>query len=118
MDNPFAWDKAKFIADTADWLYDVYGIGSAQDRHVLTMLANHIEVYVKCMEGLANTGVVTKFNGGKTVGLSPYLTGANKATTMAIQLMNELGLTPRSRLTATNKENESEAARFMRGPKG
>jgi hypothetical protein len=33
--------------------------------------------------------------------------------------MNELGLTPRSRLNKTGKEeNNSSVAKFLRGPKG
>ena len=118
LDNPAAWNKREFIEKTAEFLFEAYGIGSEQDAHALSMLANHIEVYVKCVEGYEKTGVVTKFNGGKTIGLSPYLTGANKATTMAMQLMNELGLTPRGRLSGLKSEDTDDASRFMRGPKG
>ena len=70
------------------------------------------------MEGLAQTGVVTKFNGGKTVGVSPYLTAADRASQRAIQLMNELGITPRSRLNSAGIQDNSDTAKFMRGPKG
>ena len=118
LDNPYAWDKEKFITETADFLWEVYGIGAEQDKHALSMLADQIDVYVKCSEGLLNTGVVTKFNGGKTIGPSPYLSARNKSIAIIIQLMNELGLTPRSRLSSGGGDDDDPASKFMRGPKG
>jgi phage terminase small subunit len=116
MDNPKAWDKSKFIEETADFLYDVYGIGSDQDKHTLSILADHIETYIRCSEGLKITGVITNFNNGQTVGPSPYLSVRNKTTTLIIQLMNELGLTPRSRLASGKIEDDSAVAQFLKGP--
>ena len=116
VDNPDAWDKSKFIEETAEFLYDVYGIGNNQDKHTLAMLADHIDTYVQCTKALKKTGIVSKFNDGKTVGPSPYLTVRNKTMTLIIQLMNELGLTPRSRLSAGKAEEDSPVAQFLRGP--
>jgi hypothetical protein len=36
--------------------------------------------------------------------------------TLIIQLMNELGLTPRSRLSAGKQEEDSPVAQFLKGP--
>jgi len=116
MDNPKEWDKSKFIEETADFLFDVYGIGSDQDKHTLSILADHIETYIRCSEGLKITGVITNFNNGQTVGPSPYLSVRNKTTTLIIQLMNELGLTPRSRLASGKIEDDSAVAQFLKGP--
>lgn len=116
VDNPDAWDKAKFIEETANFLYDVYGIGNDQDKHTLAMLADHIDLYVKCTKGIQKNGVVTTFNNGQTVGPNPYIGIRNKTMTLIIQLMNELGLTPRSRLSAGKTEEESPIAQFLRGP--
>ena len=116
LDNPDAWDKEKFIQETADFLYDVYGIGNDQDKHTLAMLADHIETYVQCNKAIKKTGIVSKFNDGKTVGPNPYLTVRNKTMTLIIQIMNELGLTPRSRLSAGKTENDSPVALFLKGP--
>lgn len=118
LDNPQAWNKDEFIKETAEFLFDVYGIGSDQDKHSLSILADHIETYVRCSEGIKKTGIVTKFNDGKTVGPSPYLSVRNKTTTLIIQLMNELGLTPRGRLTISKPDEDSSVARFLKGPKG
>lgn len=116
VDNPDAWDKAKFIEETAEFLYEVYGIGNDQDKHTLAMLADHIDLYVKCTKGIQKNGVVTTFNNGQTVGPNPYIGIRNKTMTLIIQLMNEMGLTPRSRLSAGKTDDESPIAQFLRGP--
>lgn len=118
VDNPAAWDKNKFIEETSEFLYNVYGIGSDQDKHTLGMLADHIELYVACSRGIKKNGIVTQFNDGKTVGPNPYLSVRNKTMTLIIQLMNELGLTPRSRLSAGKIEEDSSLAKFLKGPLG
>lgn len=116
VDNPSAWDKDKFIEETAEFLYSVYGIGNDQDKHTLGMLADHIELYVQCTRGIKKNGVVTQFNDGKTIGPNPYISIRNKTMTLIIQLMNELGLTPRSRLGAGKVEDSSPLQQFLKGP--
>ena len=116
LDNPEAWDKNKFIEETANFLFDTYGIGNEQDKHTLAMLADHIETYIKCNKMIQSGGIITRFNNGQTVGPNPYLTVRNKTMTLIIQIMNELGLTPRSRLSAGKMENNSPVAQFLRGP--
>lgn len=116
MDNPSAWDKKQFIKETSEFLYNVYGIGNDQDKHTLAMLADHIDTYIICTEGIKREGLVIDFNDGKTTGPSPYLSIRNKTMTLIIQLMNELGLTPRSRLSAGKQEDDSPVAQFLKGP--
>lgn len=116
MDNPSAWDKEKFIEETSEFLFEVYGIGSDQDKHTLTMLADHIELYVACCKGIKKNGIVTQFNEGKTIGPNPYISIRNKTMTLIIQLMNELGLTPRSRLSAGKAEEGGALEKFLKGP--
>lgn len=116
VDNPDAWNKSRFIQETSDFLYEVYGIGNDQDKHTLAMLADHIDTYVQCTKAIKKGGIVTSFNNGQTIGPNPYLTVRNKMMTLIIQLMNELGLTPRSRLSAGKSEENSPVAQFLRGP--
>lgn len=118
MDNPEAWDKKKFVKETSDFLFEVYGIGNDQDKHALAMLANHIERYVECERIIKQKGLVAKFNGGKTVGQNPYLTISNKTVSLIFQMMNELGLTPRGRLAAGKFEDQSPMAQLLKGPLG
>ena len=118
MDNPDVWNKEKFIEETSDFLFDVYGIGNDQDKHLLTMLADHIETYVNCTRSIKKNTLVITYNNGSTPGPNPMLSIRNKTTTLIIQIMNELGLTPRSRLSANKADEESPITRIMKGPKG
>ena len=105
-------------ADHSEFLYKVYGIGNDQDKHTLAMLADQIEMYIKCNREIAKTGLVIVFNGGKTAGPNPYVSIKQKCLKDIVLLMNELGLTPRSRLNSGKVEEESSVAKFLRGPKG
>lgn len=115
LDNPDAWDRDKFIEETSEFLWQTYGIGSAQDQHILAALANQMEIYIRCMKGVAKGGIITQFNNGATVGPNPFLTAGDKALSRAVVLMNELGLTPRGRL-ATNKQEGGKYSKLLSGP--
>ena len=115
LDNPQAWNRQKFITETSDFLWDTYGIGSDQDKHVLAALATQIEIYVKCWEGVQKKGIITVFNNGQTVGPNPFLTAGDKALSRAIVLMNELGLTPRGRLAGKTSEGGKYSS-LLKGP--
>lgn len=116
IQNPSSWDKIAFINDTADFLFQSYGIGSRQDRHTLAMLADQIDLYIKCSLAIEQEGLVSENNGGKTVGANAHITIRNKALTLIIQLMNELGLTPRSRLSGSKAESQTKVGKFLKGP--
>ncbi len=118
MNNPNEWDKEKFIKETSDFLFDMYGIGTDQDKHTLAMLADQIDLYIECNKGVKANGVISKFNGGKTIGTNPFITVRNSTLKLIIQLMNELGLTPRGRLEKSKLSTNTTASRLMRGAKG
>ena len=115
-DNPDMWDADRFISETSEYLFNVYGIGSEQDQHTLAMLAEQIDLYVKCSKALRSTGLISQSNGGKTFGPNPIISIRKDALKLAIHLMNELGLTPRSRLAAGKTEDESPLSKFLAGP--
>jgi len=114
--NPDNWSKSRFIQETSDYLYDVYGIGDDQNKHTLAILAEQMDLYIQCSKGIMNEGIISEFNDGKTIGPNPYITVRDKTLTQIVRLMNELGLTPKSRLANTNKRENSPAARFLAGP--
>lgn len=115
VSQPHLFDKERFVKETADYLYDVYGIGTNQDRHALAMLANQMQVYVDAQVEQDKYPLVIKINNGKTLSPNPYIAIANKAMENCIKLMNELGLTPKSRLTANKLEDSSPLADFLKG---
>jgi P27 family predicted phage terminase small subunit len=118
LDNPQAWNKQKFVLETADFLYLTYGIGNDQDKHTITMLADQMDLYIQCNKGIAEQGIISEYNDGKTVGPNPHVAIREKTLAKIILLMNELGLTPRSRLNSGKTEENSSVSKFLRGPKG
>jgi phage terminase small subunit len=115
--DPSSWDEDRFIEETAEYLFKVYGIGSDQDQHTLSFLAQQISIYVKCLKGFnqSNGAVITEYNNGKTIGPSPFVTQMDKTLTKIISLMNELGLTPRGRLSG-NATDSAELGDLIGGP--
>lgn len=116
MENPLAWDKKKFTQETADYIYDTYGIYDDQNKHTLSMLADQIETYVNCNIGLVGADLIISTNDGKTLAPNPLISIRDKTLTQIVRLMNELGLTPKSKLVKTNIRKESPVARLAAGP--
>ena len=116
IDNPDLWDKDRFIEETAEFLYEVYGIGTEQDQHIMAFLVQQIELYIKCQKGIESKGVLSSYNNGKTIGPNPYIAIQKKTLAQIIQIMNEMGLTARGRLSAGKTEAESPMAKFLAGP--
>lgn len=115
LDNPDAWNRDEFLRETSDFLWDTYGIGSNQDKHILAALAMQLDIYIKCCKGVQKGGIITQFNNGANIGPNPFLTAGDKALSRAIVLMNELGLTPKGRL-ATNKVEGGKYSKLLAGP--
>lgn len=118
LGKPDEFTKERFIKETADYLYDVYGIGSQQDRHTLAMLADQMDTYINARAQQAKHPLVVKINDGKTFAPNPFISVANEAMKNCVKLMNELGLTPKSRLSSGKVEDSSPFSKIMRGPKG
>jgi hypothetical protein len=78
-DNPESFSRKRFVQETADYLFDVYGIGSEQDQHTLTMLADQMQVYIEAKKMQDTMPLVVEINNGKTLAPNPYITIANKA---------------------------------------
>ena len=118
LEYPDDFSRERFVKETADYLWEVYGIGSEQDRHTLGMLADQMQTYVNARAQQAKHPLIVKINDGKTYAPNPYISVANEAMKNSVKLMNELGLTPKSRLDRQKPEENSPVAKFLRGPKG
>lgn len=116
LDNPESWDMDTFVRETSDFLYEVYGIGCDQDKHALAMLADTINNYVLCKKKIAESSMVLVTNGGKTAMPNPYVSIQQKCLRDIFMIMNEMGLTARSRLNANKMEDDSPVAKFLKGP--
>ena len=114
--KPELFTKEAFVKETAEYLYQVYGIGSDQDKHTLMMLADQLEVYIQARNLQDSYPLVIEINAGKTLAPNPFIAIANEAMKNCVKLMNELGLTPKSRLSAGRTEEASPVAQFLKGP--
>ena len=85
LDRSDQFDKKKFIEETSDFLFDVYGIGSDQDKHSLAMLADQLELYVSCNAQIRPEDIVVSTNDGKTLAPHPAISIRNNAVNLIIQ---------------------------------
>ena len=113
--SPDEFSVEKFVSETSEYLFQVYGIGSSQDRHILMMLADQMQVYVNAIHERKKHPMIVKTNAGKTWAPNPYTSVANEAMKNIVKLMNELGLTPQSRLSADKVDGESPLGSFLKG---
>ena len=116
LENPEEWNRRRFIKETSDFLFDTYGIGCNQDKHTLAMLATHMEMFARCQKELQGQDFVIAQNDGKTFSANPLISIQNNAFNLAIKAMNELGLTPRARLSSTKPINANAFDEFLKGP--
>jgi len=116
--NPDHFSKEKFVQETADYLFDAYGIGTAQDQHALWMLADQMDMYIQATIQKDKHPMVIKINNGKTLAPNPFIAIANEAMKNAFKIMGELGLTPRNRLTSSGVGEHTPVNKFLKGAKG
>lgn len=114
FDNPSKWNAKKFIKDTTEFLYDTYGFDHKYDSHLVAVLADQMDIYIKAKIGLEEEGIIGIFNAGQTRGCSPYFTVMKDALQKIITLMNDIGLTPKARSNRP-KNNKSEHSDLMSG---
>jgi len=116
LDNPDEWNKKRFIEETSDYLFEMYGLGSEYDRHLLAMLAITIDNYIKAYKASQKAPLIAQYNNGKTLGPNPFLSLQDKLLPRIQSLMNEMGLTARGRL-ALGKDEHAPLSDLLAGPK-
>jgi len=117
LENPNSWNRVQFIKETADFLFEVYGMSDGYDKHLLSMLADHIDTYVNATVDIRENPIVIGSNGGATPSPNPAIAVRLKTTTLILQLMTELGLTPKARNLGAKQPEESSLGKLMKGPK-
>lgn len=117
LDNPDLWDAQKYYDETAQEIIDVHGSLSNHDQAVLTLLTAQMDSVNHCSKLLAEQGHIYTYNAGKTMGPSPAFQMRVKALEIAVRLMNELGITLKSRGNATPRKEADNIDMLLRGPK-
>lgn len=98
LDNPAAFDPVQFKAETAEFLYRVYGIECGFEI-TLELLTHEMRIYMDATIGWDQSGrelLTSNGRGGQKT--NPWLTVRDTAMKNAISIMREMGLTPSSRL--------------------
>jgi len=115
LNNPEAWNPEKFIDETAEFLYQTYGINAEIDRHLLAMLATEMGLYIQCSAEMKKSGLLQVYNNGVTTGPSVHFGIAEKTIGNILRLMKELCLLPRGR-PGNGKPTSKEMLKFLAGP--
>jgi phage terminase small subunit len=58
IDRPEQWDRTMFITNASNYLQKKNGALDTADRHLLSMLASQIEIYVESILKLRSDGLV------------------------------------------------------------
>ena len=105
LTNPDKWDKDEFVADIIKFVEQTQGINTYPNLVLIGLLANQIDIYVKCSQEITKSGLVEFYNKGATSGPSLHFSMADKALNRIVQLMKELGLTPSHRVGVIKSTN-------------
>ncbi len=103
--NPDKWDKNEYVADIIKFVEQTQGINTYPNLVLIGLLANQIDIYVKCSQEITKSGLVEFYNKGATSGPSLHFSMADKALNRIVQLMKELGLTPSHRVGVIKSTN-------------
>lgn len=113
LNDPEAWDRAKFVEQIEQALLDSHGSTVQFDQLLVGLLVTQVELYVRCWSSIKAEGLVTTFNAGATHGRNLHIGMADNALLKGVNLLNELALTPKTR--APQRTN-GKYARLLSGP--
>jgi P27 family predicted phage terminase small subunit len=117
LDKPEGWDKKKFFDETAEYLFQNYGITHSYNKNALGMLTDQMDIYIQATNLLKDEPLIIALNAGKTLAPHPAISIRNNAANIIIKLMKELGLTPNSHLSASKLATEDSIDDLLKGPK-
>jgi P27 family predicted phage terminase small subunit len=119
LHDPDSFNKEQFYKETIEFLFAIYRNAADIDKHLVAMLADTLETYIKCKKVLDKEGYVIEFNDGKTLGTNPLYKTMDNAVSSYISLTNELQISLKARVKNGVKEpTEVDEAikKLMRGP--
>lgn len=109
-----SWDKKLFISELSSYLYQF--TNSYADKHSIALLAESIDIFIMCTKDIRLNGLVVTHSNGVT-GKNHHVEIRDKSLGRCLQLMNELGLTPKTRKAPPPKKDPKIEA-LLRGPFG
>jgi phage terminase small subunit len=97
LNDPEAWDRAKFVSQIEQAMIDSHGTSVQIDELLVGLLVTQVELYVMCWANIRTQGLVMTFNAGATPGKNLHIGMADRALRQVVKLLGELALTPNRR---------------------
>lgn len=108
------WDKDKFAGEVNEAMFNAYGIQVSFDGHVVSMLADQMDTYVKAANSLLEENLIEYANNGARM-QNPNQKIRDAALSRIVQLLTLLGLVPNGRPKRSAAPNELDE--LLEGPK-
>lgn len=114
LEKPESWDRKKFAEQVSKAMHDAYGLEVKFDEHLISMLADQMETYVKATKALMTEDLIEYANNGARMP-NPNQKVRDTALARVMQLLTMLGLVPNGRPKKSNAPTELEE--LLQGPK-
>ena len=114
LKNPQSWDKETFAIQIRKAMVDAYGLEVEIDEHMITMLTDQMDTYVKAAKALLVEDLIELANNGARMA-NPNQKVRDGALARIMQLMTMLGLVPSGRPKRSNTPTDIDE--LLAGPK-
>jgi phage terminase small subunit len=114
LENPDTWDKEVFAGEVNQAMISAYGMEVSFDEHLITMLADQMDTYVKATKALLNEELIEYANNGARMA-NPNQKVRDCSLARVMQLLTMLGLVPNGRPKKSAAPNEIDE--LLEGPK-
>jgi phage terminase small subunit len=114
LEQPEAWDKKIFAQEVNQIMADTYGLEVKFDTHMITMLADQMDTYVKSTKALLSEDLIEYANNGARMA-NPNQKVRDTSLARIMQLLTMLGLVPNGRPKRSNTPTEIDE--LLEGPK-
>jgi phage terminase small subunit len=113
LEDPTTWDREKFSAEVRDAMVDAYGVDVKFDTHLITMLTDQMDTYVKAASAL-NSEELVEYATNNARMANPNQKIRDSALARVMQLLTMLGLVPNGRPKRSNAPTEIDE--LLAGP--
>ena len=113
LEDPTTWDKDKFASEVNAAMVEAYGVDVKFDTHLISMLTDQMDTYVKAASALMTEDLIEYANNGARMA-NPNQKVRDSALARVMQLLTMLGLVPSGRPKRSNIPTEIDE--LLAGP--
>lgn len=114
LKNPETWNKELFAQEVNKAMIDAYGLEVKFDEHLVTILADQMDTYVKATSNIEKEGLIEFANNGARMA-NPNQKVRDTALARVMQILTMLGLVPNGRPKKANAPTELDE--LLEGPR-